>query len=161
MENFYADQYIYKVGELAKIAGVNVQTVRRYDEKGILSSKRDPKSGYRYYNASDIGMMINARNYRKHGVSLNKAAELLSSDTNHNLKILYEQKKTQENEIKIQQLKLQMLNEKISAIHKSDYFLSHCNLCYNLIYLLQLSKQPFGRLILLQCLLHLSCPLIF
>ena len=128
MEDFYADQYIYKVGELAKIAGVNVQTVRRYDEKGILSSKRDPKSGYRYYNASDIGMMINARNYRKHGVSLDKAAELLSSDSNQNLKILYEQKKTQENEIKMQQLKLQLLDEQINAIHKSDYFLANCEI---------------------------------
>ena len=128
MEDFYADQYIYKVGELAKISGVNAQTVRRYDEKGILSSKRDPQSGYRYYNASDIGMMINARNYRKHGVSLDKAAELLSSDSNQNLKILYEQKKTQENEIKMQQLKLQLLDEQINAIHKSDYFLANCEI---------------------------------
>lgn len=44
---------IYRVNEFAKRIGKSPRTLRRWDEKGILTAKRHP-SGHRYYDESDL-----------------------------------------------------------------------------------------------------------
>jgi DNA-binding transcriptional MerR regulator len=48
------EKAIYKINELAKELGVSIQTVKNYEEQGILpKAKRDTK-GWRYYILEDI-----------------------------------------------------------------------------------------------------------
>lgn len=42
------------IGQLAKTSGVNVQTVRYYERRGILLSPRRSSAGYRLYGAGDV-----------------------------------------------------------------------------------------------------------
>ena len=44
---------IYRINEFAARIGKSAQTLRRWDETGILKAKRHP-SGHRYYDESDI-----------------------------------------------------------------------------------------------------------
>ncbi|MCP4697420.1 MAG: IS607 family transposase [Gammaproteobacteria bacterium] len=44
---------IYRINEFAKRIGRSPQTLRRWDDAGILKAKRHP-SGHRYYDESDI-----------------------------------------------------------------------------------------------------------
>ena len=42
---------LFTIGEMAKLFGVNIRTLRYYDEIGILCPETtDPDSGYRYYS---------------------------------------------------------------------------------------------------------------
>ena len=43
----------YLVGKAAKILNVHPNTLRRYEEKGLITSNRD-MNGWRRYNADDL-----------------------------------------------------------------------------------------------------------
>ena len=48
MENL--DRKSYTAGQLAKVANVNIQTVRFYDRQGILKPASRTEAGYRIYD---------------------------------------------------------------------------------------------------------------
>lgn len=62
----------YKVKELAAIAGVTPQTLRRYDELGIIHPVRDDENQYRLYQLSDLTLLIRLRSLRNYGFSLSE-----------------------------------------------------------------------------------------
>ena len=44
----------YKVGTVAKLAGVSVRTLHHYDELGLLEPSGRSESGYRLYTDPDL-----------------------------------------------------------------------------------------------------------
>ena len=48
------DSKLITIGQASKMIGVSVQTLRRWDEVGKLSSVRKNKAGYRYYKKEDV-----------------------------------------------------------------------------------------------------------
>lgn len=44
----------YHRKEFAKLAGISVDTVRRYQRSGILPDRRDPVNGYRIFTDEDL-----------------------------------------------------------------------------------------------------------
>lgn len=67
----------YTIGELAKQASVNIQTIRFYERKGILRPLARTDAGYRLYNEnhlSDLRFVIHAKEL---GFSLKEIKELL------------------------------------------------------------------------------------
>ncbi|WP_088835393.1 MerR family DNA-binding transcriptional regulator [Paenibacillus tyrfis] len=44
----------YKIGEFSKINKISQRMLRYYDEKGLLTSKKDEANEYRFYSADDI-----------------------------------------------------------------------------------------------------------
>lgn len=57
----------YKIGEVAALVGMSSESIRYYEREGIISPERNPLSGYRYYSAWDINVLIKARSYRQAG----------------------------------------------------------------------------------------------
>ncbi len=45
---------IYKINNLAKELGVSIQTIKNYENSGILPKAKRDKKGWRYYTAEDI-----------------------------------------------------------------------------------------------------------
>ena len=43
----------YKIGEISKLYGIGTDSLRYYEELGILHPKRD-SNGYRLYNLKDM-----------------------------------------------------------------------------------------------------------
>jgi DNA-binding transcriptional MerR regulator len=39
-----------QIKEFAEFTGVSVRTLHYYDEIGLLTPKKDPQNGYRYYH---------------------------------------------------------------------------------------------------------------
>ena len=61
----------YKIGTVARLLGVSPQTLRLYEQNGILTSERgEGENGYRYYSRLDITALMRARAYHQHGFSL-------------------------------------------------------------------------------------------
>jgi Hg(II)-responsive transcriptional regulator len=66
------------IGELARAAGVNVQTVRYYERRGLLEEPPRRASGYREYPESDVGRLGFIRRAQGLGFTLAEIGDLLS-----------------------------------------------------------------------------------
>jgi len=66
------------IGMLATAAGVNVQTVRYYERRGLLPAPPRTAAGYREYADSDVARIGFIRRAQKLGFTLNEIDELLS-----------------------------------------------------------------------------------
>jgi len=66
-----------KIGELAKQAGVNVQTVRFYERHGLLSEPPRRESGYRIYSSEDLHRLRFIRQAKALGFSLKEITAIL------------------------------------------------------------------------------------
>ncbi len=65
-------------GELAKQAGVNVETLRFYERKGLLPKPPQRASGYREYPTESVGLIRFIKRAQELGFSLAKVRELLA-----------------------------------------------------------------------------------
>lgn len=73
----------YKIGEVSRITGITIETLRHYDRKGILSpSYVDPVNGYRYYTYDQFWCFDIIKVCRRLGVSLDKVREILNTHDN-------------------------------------------------------------------------------
>lgn len=69
----------YKIGEVAALVGMSSESIRYYEREGIISPERNPLSGYRYYSAWDINVLIKARSYRQAGFSMEEVVSIMNS----------------------------------------------------------------------------------
>lgn len=65
------------IGALAKTAGVNVETIRFYERRGLLLRPPRPEEGYRRYPIEAVKQVIFIKAAQKLGFSLKEIAELL------------------------------------------------------------------------------------
>lgn len=68
----------YSIGELAKAAGVNVETIRFYQRRRLLRQPVKPFNGIRHYTDSDAQRIRFIKQGQKLGFTLDEIAELLS-----------------------------------------------------------------------------------
>ncbi|MGW0506996.1 MerR family transcriptional regulator [Micromonospora sp. NPDC003241] len=67
----------YRVGEVARLAGVTVRTLHHYDEIGLLSPSGRSGAGYRSYSEADLERLQVIRYYRELGFPLEEIAAIL------------------------------------------------------------------------------------
>jgi MerR family transcriptional regulator, copper efflux regulator len=65
------------ISQLAKQARVNVETIRYYERRGLLSAPARRASGYRQYSQQDVACLRFIRHAKTLGFSLNEIADLL------------------------------------------------------------------------------------
>lgn len=68
------------IGAFAKAAGVNVETIRFYQRKGLLSEPHKPYGSIRRYGQIDVTRVLFVKSAQKLGFSLDEIAELLRLD---------------------------------------------------------------------------------
>lgn len=66
-----------QIGQLAKRAGVAVDTVRYYESHGILPTAMRQASGYRSYDDDDVARLLFVRRAKALGFTLREIRELL------------------------------------------------------------------------------------
>ncbi|RMH60207.1 MAG: heavy metal-responsive transcriptional regulator, partial [Bacteroidetes bacterium] len=67
-----------KIGDVAKRAGVNVQTIRFYERKGLMEAPPRTASGYRQYTGEAVRRIRFIKHAQELGFSLREIHELLS-----------------------------------------------------------------------------------
>jgi MerR family mercuric resistance operon transcriptional regulator len=67
-----------KIGELARKAGVSVETVRFYEREGLLQPPQRRESGYRDYPLESLGPLRFIRHAKEFGFTLPEIQELLA-----------------------------------------------------------------------------------
>lgn len=71
------------IGGVARNAGVNVQTVRYYERRGILPPAGRRQSGYRFYTPEAVRVIRFIKNAQWLGFSLDEIARLLRLRAGH------------------------------------------------------------------------------
>lgn len=67
-----------RIGALAELAGVSVQTIRYYERRGILSPASRTAGGYREYGAAALDRLRFVKHAQELGFTLVEIGELLS-----------------------------------------------------------------------------------
>lgn len=70
-----------QIGELARSAGVPIDTVRYYERHGILPAPHRRPSGYRSYGADDVARLRFIRRAKALGFTLEEIHDLLALTT--------------------------------------------------------------------------------
>ena len=65
-------------GRIAQLAGVGVETVRFYEQEGLLAKPARTPSGYRQYGEAVVGRLQFIQRAKEIGFTLNEIKELLS-----------------------------------------------------------------------------------
>lgn len=68
-----------KIGEVAHLSGVSIDTVRFYEQRGVLPLAPRRPSGYREYSAATVGRIQLARRMQSVGLSLDEIIDALST----------------------------------------------------------------------------------
>jgi DNA-binding transcriptional MerR regulator len=65
-----------RIGEVAAQAGVNVQTIRFYERRGLLRQPQRLASGYRDYPAETVQTVRFIKQFQEHGFTLSEIERL-------------------------------------------------------------------------------------
>ena len=68
-----------KIGELARRAGVTIDTIRFYERRGVLAVPSRRPSGYREYTDETVDRIRLARRMQSVGLSLDEVIDALSA----------------------------------------------------------------------------------
>ncbi|MCK5656361.1 MAG: MerR family transcriptional regulator [Syntrophobacteria bacterium] len=105
------------IGQLAKKAEVNIQTVRYYERRGLLPDPPRRESGYRQYSLSDLARLRFIKHAKELGFSLRETMELLTLRVDPNT--------TCTNVKKRAEAKLVDVEDKILALQRIKEALTH------------------------------------
>ncbi len=72
------------IGRLAKVLGVNVETIRYYQRRGLIEEPQRPLTGYRKYSALTIARMNFIRRAQQLGFSLAEVEQLIKLEDGRN-----------------------------------------------------------------------------
>ena len=88
-QRFIKIDNICSIAQVVKLTGVSASMLRKYEEQGLLSPKRNKDNKYRQYSSSDINRILQIRQFRKLNISLDRIAELLNeTDSEKNIETL-------------------------------------------------------------------------
>jgi len=72
---------LYSIGEVSKIMGISIQTLRYYSAIELLKPKyTNPTTRYRYYSADQLHFIDRIKYLQKFGMSLNEIRDILVND---------------------------------------------------------------------------------
>lgn len=83
---------MYTVGQVAQFLGMSRDTLKFYEEKGLVKPKQDKVNGYRKYNEIDIFNIMTTNFYRELDLEIKKIQEIKSGRSIEELLDLLEEK---------------------------------------------------------------------
>lgn len=119
-----------KIGEAAEALDTSIQTLRLYENNGLIKSRRTPQ-GTRYYNEQELSRLKAIRSFNELGVHYHELKKLsdvrLNSQTGHQAS---ESLRSQLRQLQQQFLDMQKkLEHSIQEIDKSLSLLEQCAGC--------------------------------
>ncbi|MFC4600518.1 MerR family transcriptional regulator [Cohnella hongkongensis] len=106
----------WKVGDLAKLTGLTVRTLRFYDQIGLFSPSELTESGHRLYNDSDLSRLQQVLSLKELGLSLDEIKSVLAEGQIGALEIVDLQTARIKEQIRLQQNLLEQLQHLAKSI---------------------------------------------
>lgn len=67
-----------KIGEIARAAGLKVQTLRYYESEGVLPSHKRTEGGYRIFGGEDLERLEFIKKAKRLGLSLTEIRDIIA-----------------------------------------------------------------------------------
>ncbi len=83
---------MYTIGQVSKFLGISRDTLKFYEDKGLVNPKKNDENGYRIYNQVDIYDIATINFYREIDIEIKKIQEIRKSKSINNLELLLEEK---------------------------------------------------------------------
>ncbi|MHA6481829.1 MerR family transcriptional regulator [Paenibacillus sp. strain BS8-2] len=99
----------WKVGDLAKLTGLTVRTLRFYDQIGLLSPSTATESGHRLYDDEDLSLLYRIVSLKELGLSLDEIKAALTGRGIDPLEVVDLQMERAQEQIRRQQKLLDQL----------------------------------------------------
>lgn len=115
---------MYKINDVAKIAGISTRTLRYYDNIGLLSPSYTAENSYRFYTDIEIDLLQQILFYKEFGFSLKEIKAILI-DEEFNIIDLLDQQKSRIKEKHRQLSKLLITIEKTIRKEKGEIIMSN------------------------------------
>ncbi|KQL43613.1 MerR family transcriptional regulator [Brevibacillus choshinensis] len=112
----------WKVGELAKMAGITIRTLRFYDQIGLFSPSGYSPSGYRLYTEKDISRLQQILSLKELGLSLEQIKAVMAGDQLSLSDIVTIQIDSLKENIRMQQKLLHELENVSSRMQRNEPF---------------------------------------
>lgn len=110
------EEKMYTAGEIAKLAGVTLKTIRFYDTKGLLKPVAHSEAGYRYYDRTSVAALQKILMLKYLGFSLQQIEGLMKGDNG----MSFDEQMSRQKELLIQRKRqLEELLETIDIMEKS------------------------------------------
>lgn len=121
----------YLRGEIAKIAGINAETLRYYEKEKLIPIPKRNSSGYRLYSENTLIIINFIKNAKDAGFSLDQIKKLFLAINGSDINLDYLEKRIDEKLIEVNEkiLKLQSIKESLEDIKKNIYVPHECPLC--------------------------------
>lgn len=121
----------YLRGEIAKIAGVNVETLRFYEKEKLIPLPKRDSNGYRLYSENTLIILNFIKNAKEAGFSLNQIRKLFLAVKGFDVDLNYLEKFVDEKllEIRGKITQLENVEENLKDIKKNLYEPHECPLC--------------------------------
>lgn len=106
----------YLTKDLLSITGMTRDTLRHYEQKGLIQPEKDHYNNYRQFRFTDIYRLLTIDFYRKHGFTINELKGLQDNFDDADFSNLMQQKRSELEE------KLQHYSDTLDRINKLDSF---------------------------------------
>ncbi|MGG1663963.1 MerR family transcriptional regulator [Brevibacillus sp. NRS-1366] len=110
----------WKIGEIAKLTGLTIRTLRFYDQIALFSPSEQTDSGHRLYTESDISRLHQILSLKELGLALEEIKSLLAQNQCSPIEIVSIQIERLKEKIKIQQKLLEELEHVSSLMHMKE-----------------------------------------
>jgi MerR family transcriptional regulator, copper efflux regulator len=103
---------MFKIGEIAKQAGVTTRTLRYYEQLGLFVPSSVSSNGYRYYNDDTLSVITRIRDLQRVGLSLEEIKEVIGLYFHQKRKV-----EAKEKTLKYLQTHLENIESKITLLN--------------------------------------------
>lgn len=119
----------YTIAVISDILGISAQTIRMYEQNGIVCSNKNQENGYRYFNRTHLNVLTWARAYRSLGFSMKDTARLLNEcDVDEALACYAQRGEDMEREMELFRLRQRLLAERAQTIREAKEHLGEISI---------------------------------
>lgn len=105
-----------RIGDVARSAGVGVETVRFYEREGLIDQPKKPMRGWRNYDAAALGQLNQIRLAQQMGLTLRDMKTLKSRAKGPRAKFCHDVRDTVAARLEAIEQEIAMLEEKRKAL---------------------------------------------
>lgn len=80
-----SEEITYKIGEVARMANVNKETIRYYERRDLITKPNHLRSGYRIFTARQIDEIKFIKRAQQLGFTLNEIKEMMTLRIDENI----------------------------------------------------------------------------
>lgn len=113
------------INDVGKIAGISKDRLRYYEEKGLISPRRDTENNYRYYELDELLKAMAIQLYREMDLSVKEIHRIQTVNTIAEMRDVFEHRQTDlDREILALQRQMRLVARSIDDCKKVDKYLN-------------------------------------